>query len=247
MKREAPDFTSIGVGDWGGRNRGPRLCSSNWSVLSRCRFAHEPHRHRSTLSTKRYRSSYLTADQGTSPCTLAARGSGELLAASIAPRLRRGRNVCGSPQREVFLSAPPNGLRAFTESPRTDAELQPTSNEGMGCEGEGRACSRGRAVVNTTPHGSLSRADPGLVGRGRAKLPRSRRGIFLPAARPARCLVRGAGWAPRTHELRTTQPARLAFRRGQPREPARPLVRRARSPVVPAPRARLSNCRPSSG
>ena len=159
----------------------------------------------------------------------------------------RGRNVCGSPQREVFLSAPPNGLRAFTESPRTDAKLQPTSNEGMGCEGEGRACSRGRAVVNTTPHGSPSRADPGLVGRGRAKLPRSRRGIFLPAARPARCLVRGAGWAPRTHELHTTQPARLAFRRGRPREPARPLVRRARSPVVPAPRARLSNCRPSSG
>jgi GNAT superfamily N-acetyltransferase len=62
---------------------------------------------------------------------------------------------------------------------------EPTQNRrrprtiGMGCEVEGRACSRGRAVVNTTPHGSLSRADPGLVGRGRAKLPRSRRGIFF--------------------------------------------------------------------
>ena len=193
MKREAPDSTSIGVGDWGGRNPGPRLCSSPSTVLRRRRFAHEPHRHRSTLSTKRYRSSYLTADQGTSPCTLAARGSGGSLAASIAAETPRGRNVCGSPQREVFLSAPPNGLRAFTESPRTDAELQPTSNEGMGCEGEGRACSRGRAVVNTTPHVSPSRADPGLVGRGRAKLPRSRRGAFCLRREVARCLVRGAG------------------------------------------------------
>ena len=51
--KEAPDSTSIGVGDWGGRNRGPRLCSSISSVLSRRRFGHDPQRRLSALSTTR--------------------------------------------------------------------------------------------------------------------------------------------------------------------------------------------------
>jgi hypothetical protein len=38
-------------------------------------------------------------------------------------------DVCRSQQRKVFPPAPPNGLRAFTESPRTDAQSRATSND----------------------------------------------------------------------------------------------------------------------
>jgi hypothetical protein len=91
--------------------------------------------------------------------------------------------VCRSPQRGVFrarrrmVPAPsPNRPEPMENRPRP-------RTKGMGCEVEGRACSRGRAVLDTTPHDSPRRADPGLVRRGRrAKLPRSRRGIFLSVA-----------------------------------------------------------------
>jgi hypothetical protein len=180
----------IGVGEIGGL----RLCSSISSVLSRRRFAHDGRSRLFALSTTRCR---FMSPGGLGHLFLHARG--RTVAAPTSGRWARhprGPTTCAVRHRPKFFRR-----RRRMDSAPSPNRPEPTHNRrrprtiGMGCEVEGRACSRGRAVVNTTPHGSPSRADPGLVGRGRAKLPRSRRGIFLRMATPADPTIRCAASA----------------------------------------------------
>jgi hypothetical protein len=154
---------------------------------------------------------------------------------------RRGMDIEPA-RRNAQERAPFATARSFSERrrrmvpPPSPNRPEPTHNrrrprtEGMGCEVEGRACSWGRAVLNTTPHGSPSRADPGLVRPRPGKTAPLQAGRFF-ARDAARWLRDRAG---------------IEIRPERPHGPAPPLVRLSRFPVAHARHARSSGCRPSS-
>jgi hypothetical protein len=157
------------------------------TVLSRRRFAHDAQRRLSTLSTTRRRFhilrriGHLFARLGrtaAAPCR-----------PSIAQPCRRTATCAVRHSVKFFLTR-----RRMVSAPSPNRP-EPTQNrgrprtEGMGCEGEGRACSRGRAVVITTPHCFAQSCRPGS-GATAAGLncPASGGAFFLRSPRHCRAL-----------------------------------------------------------
>jgi hypothetical protein len=158
------------------------------TVLSRRRFAHGRRLGLSALSTARCRIP-ISQRMGAPLRPHAARESEHGCCADRTPATCAVRHSAEFSSRRRRMDSAPSPNRPD----RTENYRRPRT-KGMGCEVEGRACSRGRAVVNTTPHGSPSRADPGLVRPRLGKTAPLQAGHFF-----ACCVVRTALTSPQLY------------------------------------------------